>query len=567
MGQAVIVVDQYCGGGGATEGLKQAAAELGVPIDLHAINHWPVAVQTYERNHGVKPLCKSVADVHPRQAVPGGRADLLLSGFECIFFSSARGGKPVHDQGRMGAWDVPEWARELEVGHVVAENVPEFRHFGPICNLAKGHHGVHRHEDGQDTAGRCEKPVRARRGEYFQDWLREWTRLGYRWDWRILNAADHGGVTTRRRFFFQARRDGRPVRWPEPIAAAAPGRGLFANPTPRRAAVEVLDLEDLGTSIFDRARPLRPNTLLRMARGFLLFCGPFGPYFVNCLDLTPEQLAKLPRGARTGDGLEPFVFGNRTNNVPRGLGVPLPTGTTTHGGGMLLVQPFLLGQQSGSVARSASAPAPTIAGGGAIGLVQPFLSLYYGNGQPDSIDEPLSTLTGLPRHALVTPVIVPHGPRAEVRSGRDPLHTVTASDRLAAAFPTLDRFITPNFGERPGQAPRIHSLAEPVPTATSRGAGNLVTPTATAALDVDGIDPRRLVWIGPDLHLLDVYYRMLRNHELAAAMGFPRRYWFAGKPRDVTRQIGNAWEVTLATALLKTVLSDLSGPVHMEQAA
>ena len=35
-------------------------------------------------------------------------------------------------------------------------------------------------------------------------------------------------------------------------------------------------------------------------------------------------------------------------------------------------------------------------------------------------------------------------------------------------------FLTPNFGERPGQTPRTHDVDQPVPTVTSHGAGGIV---------------------------------------------------------------------------------------------
>lgn len=597
MSADIIVVDQFCGGGGASQGLMQAAAKLKKSVRVIAINHSPEAVATFHRNHPEqpKPICQDVELVHPRQAVPGGRVDILLSGFECTFFSSARGGKPVNDQGRQGAWQVPEWCSELDVRQVLAENVPEFVNWGPLCTLEPGHAGPHWHEDGQDTEGRCEKPVRERRAEYFRQWLQEFTNLGYQYEWRIINAADHGAVTSRRRWFFRARKDGRPIHWPLQTNVSASRGDLFGERPVWRPSREVLDLDDLGTSMFGRKKPLSPNTLLRAARGLLLFGGPWGPYFVNALGLTEEQLSKLPRPRSTT--WSPFVFGNRTNNLARDLDEPLPTATTTTGGGMILVQPFLLGQQSGAVARSSELPVPTIAAGGAISLVQPFLigqrdswdgkqsvpgrprglgepmqtittdpgitlvrpflNLYYGNGQPDSIDEPLSTLTTKARHALASPIVVPYGPRADVRSVHEPLPTILTKDRLGLALPTFEPFIVPNFGERQGQAPRVHPIDGPLPTVTSRGAGNLITPAVLQPEDVAGMDPRRLIWIGEELHLLDIFYRMLRNHELAAAMGFPRRYWFAGKPRDITRQIGNAWEINVAEALATTILVDL----------
>jgi len=53
---------------------------------------------------------------------------------------------------------------------------------------------------------------------------------------------------------------------------------------------------------------------------------------------------------------------------------------------------------------------------------------------------------------------------------------------------------------------------------------------------------------------LDIRFRMLKKHELAAAMSFPDGYEFAGNEGDAVKQIGNAVAVKTAKALLKTIL-------------
>jgi DNA (cytosine-5)-methyltransferase 1 len=53
---------------------------------------------------------------------------------------------------------------------------------------------------------------------------------------------------------------------------------------------------------------------------------------------------------------------------------------------------------------------------------------------------------------------------------------------------------------------------------------------------------------------LDIRFRMLQPHELAAAMGFPDGYAFAGNRGEQVRQIGNAVAVNLARALCRSLL-------------
>lgn len=55
--------------------------------------------------------------------------------------------------------------------------------------------------------------------------------------------------------------------------------------------------------------------------------------------------------------------------------------------------------------------------------------------------------------------------------------------------------------------------------------------------------------------LLDIRFRMIQPHELAAAQSFPRSYTFTGNRRQRMKQIGNAVPVMTAKALCKALLS------------
>jgi DNA (cytosine-5)-methyltransferase 1 len=125
----IKAADLFCGAGGASTGLVRACQALGVDLELLAINHWPIAVETHSANHPkVRHLCESVERVDPRVAVPGGRLHLLMAGPECTHFSTARGGRPVNPQSRASAWHILKWAQELYIDTILIENVPEFGH-------------------------------------------------------------------------------------------------------------------------------------------------------------------------------------------------------------------------------------------------------------------------------------------------------------------------------------------------------------------------------------------------------------------------------------------------------
>ncbi|EQD68682.1 C-5 cytosine-specific DNA methylase, partial [mine drainage metagenome] len=198
MTRTVSAVDAFCGAGGTSTGLALACRDLGADLDLLAINHWKVAVETHSKNHPwARHLCSRVESVRPRDAFPEGKLNLLVASPECTHHSTARGGRPVSDQLRASAWHLIPWLEELTVDAMLVENVPEFVSW---CRV-----------------GSSGRPVKKEKGAYFREWVRAVRTHGYNVDWRIVNSADFGDATSRRRLFVTARRGNRPIVWPRPI--------------------------------------------------------------------------------------------------------------------------------------------------------------------------------------------------------------------------------------------------------------------------------------------------------------------------------------------------------------
>ena len=165
-------------------------------MELIAVNHWPIAVQTHQLNHPTaQHYLQDLDKADPEEIVPNGYLDLLMASPECRFYSRARGGKPILKQGRMHPWIVHRWLTSLNIKTLICENVPEFTDWGPLQG------------DG--------RPDKTKKGMYFEEWVKSLWGLGYQAEWRMLNAANYGDATTRIRFFLQARNDGKPIRWPE----------------------------------------------------------------------------------------------------------------------------------------------------------------------------------------------------------------------------------------------------------------------------------------------------------------------------------------------------------------
>lgn len=480
------IADLFCGGGGETRGIVQAAAAAGVRLDLAAVNHWQVAIETHRLNFPqARAYCQDIAALNPLDVFGArDRLDLLWASPECTHHSVARGGRPRSEQGRASAWLILKWLSELYVRRVILENVPEFVSWGPL--------------------GADGKPLKSGRGKTFEAFVAALRALGYTVDWQVLCAADYGDPTTRRRLFLQAVRGGARILWPEPTHTQEPS--LFAR-EPWRAAREIIDWSIKGQSIFDRKRPLAPSTMRRIAAGVRRYWGRWAQPFLAAIDHNGSGLDRAysldePLRTVTTENrfalVEPFLvpqYGERDGQGPRthAIGEPCPTVPASGGGKFGLVEPFLAVLQGTGVSRELDEPAPTVtASGNHLGLVEPFILHQDAPGRPRSVDEPVPAVRARNGHGLVEPFIVPY-------------YGTGAPDRVT----------------------------EPLASVTSK---------ARFAL-VDG-EPYRL----------DITFRMLQPHELAAAQGFPAEHCFAGNKTEQVKQIGNAVPPGLARALTLSAL-------------
>lgn len=141
------VGDSFCGAGGSSLGAQLVGGHL-----VFAINHWEIAAQTYERNHGLRPHRTSIFDVDPLDLPP---ADVLLFSPECQSHSAARGACPRDEMSRGTALEVVRFVRVINPLIFVVENVPAVRswpRFGEwVAQLEDLGYGVNR--DGQDRPG------------------------------------------------------------------------------------------------------------------------------------------------------------------------------------------------------------------------------------------------------------------------------------------------------------------------------------------------------------------------------------------------------------------------------
>lgn len=433
LGSDEMIVDLFAGGGGASTAVKLAT---GRHPDV-AVNHDPNAVALHAANHpGTRHYCCDVFEVDPVEACSDAHGNLRSVGLlwaspDCTHHSKARGGKPADKKIRALAWVVVKWASKVKPRCIFLENVEEFQDWGPL---------------GEDN-----RPIKAQRGETFRTWVSQLEALGYAVEWRELVAAEYGAPTTRKRLFLVARRDGRPIVWPEKTHTS---RAKLRTPTlfdaplkPWRAAAEIIDWNLPCPSIFGRKKALAPKTQKRIARG----------------------IKKFVIEAKT-----PFIVpithaGERPNHD---VAEPFKTITAANRGELGVVAPTLVGSAygddrpgAGLRAWSAEDPTRTVtsSGAGGFNLVAAHITKFSENSVGTDPSDPLHTaMAGAPRHGLVTAML---GRQFGTSVGRDmaePHPTVMtdgAGGKSYVATACIDKYYATGVPS---------DCAEPLDTATAK---------------------------------------------------------------------------------------------------
>ena len=541
-----IIVDNFAGGGGASTGIELAA---GRPVTI-AINHDPDAILMHKTNHPYTAHYQaSVWDIDPREVCQGRPVGLAWFSPDCKHFSKAKGGKPVDKNIRGLAWIVLRWAGTVAPRVIMLENVEEFQTWGPV---------------------RRGRPIKSKAGQTFRRFTEQLKALGYVVEWRELVAADYGAPTTRKRFFLIARRDGRPIVWPEPTHAPADSPEVKAGKKlPWRSAAEIIDWSLPCPSIFDTRkeirekyglsaqRPLRPNTMRRIIRGVDKFS------------------IKAP---------EPFLVvvnhagGFRGQNVHE----PLQTITAKHGYGVaapVMIQ-YHTEQSEKMRGQGVTEPIMTIDASNRYGLAAASLVKYYGNDQHgQKINVPLHTVTAKDHEGVTLASLSKYYGGVVGAKASDPLPTVTAVDHNALQTCHMVKMKGTNLGG---------PVSEPVQTITAGGGhfGVVTTTVVKAESDADlqhwpeirellntycgydlGSEDVILFQIdGTSYFMADIGLRMLTPRELYSANGFPPDYIIDrdykgnsyGKSKQVAR-CGNAVPPPFAAALVRANLPEWCG--------
>lgn len=476
----LLYIDLFCGAGGTSTGVSAArfGGEQCAKV-IACVNHDPNAIASHAANHpdalhftedirtlGLGPLIGHLKEC--RRQYPEALV-VLWASLECTNFSKAKGGQARDADSRTLAEHLFRYIEAINPDYIQIENVEEFMSWGDV-----------------DKNG---KPLSMDKGRSYTRWVRKVKLFGYRFDHRILNAADYGAYTIRKRFFGIFAKAGLPIVFPEPTHSKEGAKSLFGTTDKWRPIREVLDFDDEGESIFDRKKPLVEATLERIYAGLVKFVAGGKEAFIVKYNSVNKRTGKY---------------------IPPSVEDPCPTLTCQNRLALAKVH-FLSKQFSGhpgSKNKSVEEPAGTIT------TIDhhAFVSAYYGNGTNHSIEAPSPTITTKDHLCLVKSCFLMN-PQFKSKGGSVDKPCFTLIARMDKMPPYLVSSI-------PGKVAEIS--------------------------DTDSPMTRKIKEFMAIYGIVDIKMRMLKIPELKKIMGFPEDYVLVGTQAEQKKYIGNAVEVTVA---------------------
>lgn len=527
-----LVIDLFAGGGGASTGIEQA---IGRSVD-YAINHDPEAIAMHKANHpDTIHYQTSIFEVDPREVAQGRPVGLLWLSPDCTHFSKAKGGQPRSKKIRALCWVGLRWAHFVRPRVIMLENVEEFQTMGPL--LSNG-------QPDPDT-----------KGKGFDGYINAYRKMGYAVEYRTMIACDYGAPTSRKRFFMIARCDGQPIVWPdESHALWNDPRVKSGELKPYRVAAECIDFSLPCPSIFERKRPLKENTLRRIARGIQKYVlGEREPFIVtlnhggdNFRGQGLDEPFKTLTASRDAHGLvDPILapimiqtgWGERKGQDPRCLDIMKPIGTMPAEGvkHSIACAKLMLnyGGNYDGEGLELNDPLATVTAKGHHSLLAVTLDRQFGNSGGASVGEPLPSTTadGGGHSALVLSHLSKFYGTCTGSSMKEPVPTVTGGGQHLAE---VRAFLLKYYGKG-----SPHSILKPTDTLTTKDRFGIVQV------------------FNQDYLMVDIGLRMLKPHEQFKAQGFPDDYIIAPefnkKPLTQTaqtRMCGNSVPPPFARALV-----------------
>lgn len=555
----LLYIDLFCGAGGTSTGVENARyADEQCAKVIACVNHDANAIASHAANHPdalhftedirTLELSPLVAHVERMKKIYPDALIVLWASLECTNFSKAKGGQPRDADSRTLAEHLFRYIEAIDPDYIQIENVEEFMSWGDM-----------------DENG---KPISKDKGRCYEKWKRNVRKYGYDFDWRILNAANYGAYTTRKRYFGIFAKRGLPIVFPEPTHCKDGKTDMMGRLEKWNAVKEVLDFTDEGDSIFCRKKPLAEKTLERIYAGLIKFVAGGKDAFIvkyNSMNRNgkyqpPSIDEPCPTVATQGRlALAKVSFLSKQYSghpESKNLSIEEPAGTITCKDHHAFVSAYYGNGNNYSV----ESPAPAILTKDHLALVTPFFMNYYsGGGQLGGVDEPCPAITTVPKQRIVTPVFIDQQFGASsAASIEKPLGAITTNPKYSLVTCKGKSFLmNPQFASAgvSVDSPCFTLIARmdkkpPYFVNTEEGIGICIK---------EGDSPMTvkikqfMILYG----LADIKMRMLRIDELKKIMGFPEDYILIGTQSDQKKFIGNAVEVNMARVLCEAICKEL----------
>ncbi len=473
----ILWVDLFCGAGGVTEGICRS--KIGKVIAC--VNHDKNAINSHAANHpdaihyteDIRTLDLTELTALVKRMRGENHIICLWASLECTNFSNAKGGAAKNPDSRTLAEHLYRYTEALNPDAICIENVREFLSWGPLDE----------HNN----------PIKKLKGVDYLRWVQHTKDYGYDYDYRILDAADYGAYTSRKRLFIQFMKPHIPILWPEHTHTKFPQK--FPHLKKWNAVRDVLDLQDIGNSIFKRKKELAEKTLKRIYAGLIKYAAE--TYFV-----------KYHGSSVTADIKEPSC-------------------TLTSKDRLALVT-----------------------------SLQWIDKAYSGSSNHSSIAEPCGSMTTKDKMSLMSAVQFvdkSYGSGSHNHSGVDtPAGSLTTSNKLSLVSATRQFMVNPQFSNGGSS---IHKPCFTLIARMDKASPYLITPFAGEEGDYTPFikgEPEVMVQIKTYMRergITDICLRMLRIPELKRIQGFGTNYTLIGTEAEQKKYIGNSVPPDVTEAL------------------
>ena len=348
----LLYIDLFCGAGGTSTGVETAKYEGDKCAKVIAcVNHDANAIASHSSNHpealhftedirtlNLSRLIKHIK--HEKSLYPDAYI-VLWASLECTNFSKAKGGQPRDADSRTLAEHLFRYIEAINPDFIQIENVEEFMSWGDL-----------------DENG---KPVSKYKGKDFIRWIKNVCKYGYHTDHRILNSADFGAYTSRKRLFILFAKHDLPIVFPTPTHCKGGAVGMF-NFKKWKPVKEVLDFTDEGESIFTRKKPLVEATLKRIYSGLIKFVAGGKESFISAYYGNGDNVHSIedPSPTVTTKDRLAFVDMQYGNGIPTGINQPAGTVTVNPKHHLVTCKPWVMNTNFNNIGSSIDSPAQTV---------------------------------------------------------------------------------------------------------------------------------------------------------------------------------------------------------------